>query len=189
MDAHHDSLRPTRWFLGEFDTPELLATAVHTLREKKRGALDTHTPYPVHELEEALALPSSRIPLFVLVGGLSGATLGYLMMWWCNAVDYPINIGGRPENGIPTWIPIMFELTVLLGAFGAFFGLWAVNRLPRPHHPVFESERFRSATIDRFWVSVAVDDPTLTTAALESELLALGALHVDVVTAPAEAQS
>ena len=171
----------TRWFLGEFATPEQLTVAVTKLREQKRGTLDTHTPYPVHELEEALALPPSRIPFLVLGGGLSGAALAYLMMWWCNAVDYPINVGGRPNNYLPTWIPIMFEVTVLLGSFGAFFGLWTFSRLPRPHHPVFESERFRTATVDRFWVSVAVEDPALDTAAFTDELRALGASWVDVV--------
>src|SRR4051812_1939293 len=109
-----------RWFLGEFATPEGLLDAIRELRKRgPRGELDTYSPYPLHDAPEAIGLPRSKIPLFVLGGGLTGTIVAYLMQWWCNAVDYPINVGGRPPQSPPAFIPIVFELGVLLASFGA----------------------------------------------------------------------
>src|SRR4051812_6847487 len=130
--------RVRRWFLGEFATPDKMLAAARSIRERgPSGELDTYSPFPLHDAQHALGLKRSVIPWFVFAGGMAGVSGAWLMEWWCNAVDYPINVGGRPAHSLPAFIPIMFELGVLLGAFGAFFGLWALLRLPRPHHPVF----------------------------------------------------
>jgi hypothetical protein len=168
---------PRLFVLGEFATGGEMVAAARRLRLAGFDSLDTHSPYPVHGYEEALALPRSPVALYTLIGGLTGVALAYLMMWWCNAVDYPLNVGGRPSHSPPTFVPICFELGVLFGALSAFIGLWALCRLPRPHHPVFELEAFRSATVDRYWVSVATDERDRAIGLLEQA----GAERVSVV--------
>src|SRR5438067_4379815 len=121
------------WVLGEFATPDEMVRAARRLRELGYKRLDTYSPYPVEGTSHAMGLPRSRVALFTLCGGLGGATLGYLMQWFMNAVDFPINVGGRPPHSPPSFIPITFETGVLLGAFAAFFGVIALMRLPKPY--------------------------------------------------------
>lgn len=165
------------WVLGGFASPEALLGAVRELRRRGHHDLDAYTPFPVEGAEEALGLGGSRVPGFVLGGGLVGALSGYLLQWYCNAVSFPINIGGRPAHSPPSFIPITFELTILLGAFGAFFGLLLLIGLPRLHHPVFNAPAFRSATIDRYWLSVSGSEPESIGAALAE----LGATDISTV--------
>lgn len=164
--------------LGEYDTGERMIAAARALREAGHGDLDAFTPFPLHGVEEVLGLEKSKVPWLVFAGGMLGAIGGYLVQWWTNAVDYPINVGGRPAHSWPLNIPVTFEMGVLIGAFGAFFGCLGLMRLPRLHHPVFEADAFRSASLDRFWVSVrAADDVDV----VREKLLALGASQTAVV--------
>lgn len=150
------SKRDRTWMMGEFTTPDALLDAARKVRALGFTDVDTYSPYPLHGADEALGLRRSRVPLVVLAGGLAGATLGYFMQYWMNAVDYAINVGGRPLNSPPQYLPITFECGVLLAALSAFFGLlFGFLRLPQPYHPVFEVESFRRASVDRFWLSVA----------------------------------
>jgi hypothetical protein len=171
------------WILGQFSTADAMLGAGRRLRELGYTDLDGYSPYPLHGMEEALGIPKSRIPLLVLGGGLTGAIGGYLMQWYLNAVVWPINVGGRPPHSPPSFIPITFELGILLGAFGAFFGLFLLLRLPRLHHPVFEAPEFRSASLDRYWLSVCppIDAPLAERSQLEAQLKALGADLVSTV--------
>src|SRR4051812_41273558 len=105
-----------RYIVAVFDTPEKLFTASRTLRDAGHTDLDSHTPYPLEAADEALGLKKSWVPLIVLVGGLGGALLGYTMQWYLNAVDFPINVGGRPAHSAPSFVPITFEVGVLLGS-------------------------------------------------------------------------
>jgi hypothetical protein len=180
--------------LAEFATPERMLDAARRVREAGFSNVDTHSPYPVEGTAEALALPKSQVPLFTLIGGVTGALTGYLMQWWCNGVDYPIVVGNRPPLSYATWwlpnnIPITFELGVLFGSFAAFFGFFFTNRLPRPYHPVFDLESFRTATVDRFWVSVATEDPAREQADITAHLEAAGAARVAVVSDPGKARA
>lgn len=167
------------WVLAELGGPEALVGAVRRCRELGLRGIDAHSPYPVHGLDEALGLGRSRIPALCLAGGLAGAGGGYLMQWYLNGIDFPINVGGRPLHSAPAFIPITFELGILLGALAVFFGLMAILGLPRLHHPVFEAESFRSATLDAFWLSAEVDAAQAEAAA--ESLRALGARRVEVV--------
>lgn len=146
-------------YLVEFETASDLMEAAEKVRDAGFRKWDCHTPFPVHGLDDAMGLDETKLPWIVLAGGASGAFLGMLMQWWMNAVDYPLNISGKPLWSIPANIPVGFEMTVLLAAFGAFFGMLALNGLPRLHHPVFGSERFRRATDDRFFISLEATDP------------------------------
>lgn len=146
-------------YLAEYKTPGDVMHAAEKIRDAGYTRWDTHTPFPVHGMDRAMGLPDSKLGWIVFACGLTGTTAAFTMMWWMNGVDYPLIIGGKPAFSIPSMIPIMFELTVLLSAFGAVFGMFHMNRLPRHHHPIFESERFKTFSDDRFFLSVEAEDP------------------------------
>lgn len=170
--------------LGEFASGKELLAAARALREAGHAGLDVHSPYPLPGTAEALGLRPSRIPLVTLVGGLSGAALGYGLQVYANAIDYPINVGGRPPHAAPSFVPITFELGVLLAALSAVLALILFCGLPRLFHPAHLSEAFRSATVDGFWLSAPIDPAAWDPEAIRRELQRLGARTVELVEEP-----
>ncbi|HEY4272992.1 MAG TPA: DUF3341 domain-containing protein [Candidatus Udaeobacter sp.] len=156
--------------LAEFSTPERLIHATEEAYAAGFRKMDGYTPFPVEGLAEALG-KSNRLPLLVLIGGIIGGAGAYFMEWYANAISYPINIGGRPIHSWPAFIPITFELTVLCAGLTAFFGSFALNRLPRPYHPLFHIPEFDRASQDRFFLCIEAKDskfhPKLTRVFLE----------------------
>ena len=170
-----------RFVLGEFSKPEACVEAARTLHAQGVSGLDAYSPYPLHGIDEALELPPSKVPLVALVGGLLGVAGGYVMQWWMNGVDYPINVGNRPPHGFWTNIPITFECGILLAVLAIFFSsIFGFFQLPRTYHPVFESEQFRTASLDRFWISAETGDEAAI-ADLEAKLRAAGATRIHTV--------
>src|ERR1700682_3538223 len=146
--------------MGEFETPEQLIHAVEKVREAGYRRLDAYAPFPVEGLSEALGLKRNMVPMICLLGGLAGVVGGFFFQYWAAAITYPMNIGGRPLNSWPAFIPVTFELTVLGAALAAVFGMFALNRLPQPHHPRFNVHRFaKHASSDRFFLSIEARDP------------------------------
>jgi hypothetical protein len=166
--------------LGEFYETKPCLSAMRSLREKGFFDMELYSPYPVAEAFEILGIRWSPMPMLILIAGIVGGSTGLAMQLWCNGIDYPLNVGGRPLLSIPTSIPITFELTILFGALTAFFGLWAVLRLPRLHHPVFEASQFGSAAVNHFWVQLPVSSE-LEVARTKQALESLGAKRVEVV--------
>jgi Protein of unknown function (DUF3341) len=155
--SHDATFVPQRYVLAEFPTPEALLDGTRKMREKGHKGLDTHTPYPVHGTEAALGLGRPMIPKIVLGGALTGALLGYSMMYFMNVIDFPINIANRPPHSAPAFIPITFELAILLGGGSAFLGsLFGLFGFPKPYHPLFESQNFLRASIDAYFLSIEV---------------------------------
>ncbi|MGA9520338.1 MAG: DUF3341 domain-containing protein [Myxococcaceae bacterium] len=149
------------WYaLGAFDDPETIVEAARALRQELPVQIDAHTPYPIDALEEALELRPSRVRWVALAGGLVGAVGAYVTLWYANALDYPLNIGGRPLNAVPAFIPITFEMAVLVSAGAIFLGVLALSGLPRLYHPAFDVEGFSRASIDRFWISIPASNRT-----------------------------
>jgi hypothetical protein len=168
------------YVLGEFEREEALLGATRELRGRVRGRLDLHSPYPLHGADEALGLERSKVPLVALVAGVLGAVVGYVMQWYVASFAWPLNVGNRPPHSAPAFIPVTFELGILFASLAIFFGLLGgFFGFPRLHHPVFEVEAFRSASIDGLWLSAEVEGEDAEPVA--AELRRLGARHVAIV--------
>jgi len=161
--------------LGEFETPEAMVAALVGLRRRGYRRLDAFSPYPVHGAEEAAGMSRSPLPWIVFPFALAGAGVAYLIQWYCNAYDYPLNVGGRPPHSAPAFIPITFEMCVLAAAITGIVAYLALTGLPELWSPVFEVPGFERASIDRFWVGVDVRDPRFERGAVERALAELGA--------------
>ncbi len=145
--------------MAEFDDHERIIEAARIAYEQGYRRMDAYTPFPVEGLAKALGHKKNAVPFFVLLGGVTGGLGGYFMEWFAMAVDYPLNIGGRPFNSWPSFIPITFELTVLGASLAAIFSMLALNRLPQPYHPVFNDPHFKRASLDRFFLCIEARDP------------------------------
>ena len=170
--------------LGRFPSQEALYAAVRALRQAGRESIDLHSPYPLPGSDEVLGLKRSKVPLIALVGALTGIATAVAMQVWMNAVDYPLNVGNRGLVPYPALVPVTFELAVLFSALSIFFGmLGGLFGFPRPHHPVFEVDAFRSASVDALWLSV--ETPSAQAERVAEELRRIGA--ADVAIAPEDA--
>lgn len=166
--------------LGEFEDPEALLRAIRELKARGWRCLDAFTPYPVKGLEEALGLERSTLNWRVLPFAILGAGGGYLVQWFCNAFDYPLNVGGRPPHSAPAFIPITFEMGVLASAiFGVLIGFYLTG-LPRLYLPLFDAPGFDRATLDRFLVGIDAADPSFSAIQAEHDLREIGAARVVV---------
>jgi hypothetical protein len=165
--------------VAEFGTSEELLRAIADLRALGYTRLDAFTPYPIKGAAEALGLPRSRLNWLVFVFGIGGAGLAYLLQWFCNAYDYPLNVGGRPLHSAPTFIPIAFEMGVLCAAVSGIVLFFIAAGLPELYSPVFDVEGFERASLDRFWLGVDERDPAFDSEALTRALAESGAIRVD----------
>lgn len=145
--------------MAEFEEHDQLLEAARRAYAEGYRSMDAYSPFPVEELAEALGHEYTPIPLITLIGGIVGGLGGYFMEWFAMARLYPLNVGGRPHNSWPNFIPVTFELTVLIASLSAFIAVLVLNKLPRPNHPVFNVPEFERASIDRFFLCIEADDP------------------------------
>jgi hypothetical protein len=145
--------------MAEFDTPESLLTAALAVHQAGYRRIDAYSPFPIEGLSEAIGFHQSRVPLLVLCGGIFGCLGGYALQYYAMAISYPLNVGGRPMNSWPSFIPVTFELTILCAAVTAVLGMLALNGLPMPYHPVFNVPRFAMASRYRFFLCIEARDP------------------------------
>jgi hypothetical protein len=146
-------------FLAEFGSPEALVECVRMARREGYMKIDAFTPFPVEGLAKDLGVRHSPIPLIVFVGGVIGGLTGAIMQYYSAVYDYPFNIGGRPLNSWPMFVMVTFELTVLFAGLSGAIGMLAVNSLPKPHHPLFNVDRFERASQDGFFFCIEATDP------------------------------
>lgn len=169
--------------VGDFDTPEELLRAVRTLRVAGFTKMEAYTPFPIHGIDEALGEPRSPLGRIVIVGALVGLAGAVALQWWTGAVSYKLNVAGKPLFALEPSVPIIFELTVLLAAFAAVFGMFYLNRMPTYYHAFFNFSRAGGASNDRFLLAVEAADPKFRGEELKTLLDSLGSRHSELVEA------
>jgi mono/diheme cytochrome c family protein len=177
-DLHRGSA-PLAGILAEFDGPGALKKAAVQVRDAGFTRWDCYSPFPVHGIDPAMGVRPTILPWIILGMGLTGLGIATALQWWTNAVDYPFLISGKPLFGLPANIPIMFELTILLSAFGAFFGALLLNDLPRFYRPIFSLKRFRKATDSGFFIGIEASDPKFDSKAIQGLFNRMGSLAIE----------
>jgi hypothetical protein len=163
--------------MGEFATPSDLVTAIEQVKSKGYTKVDAYTPFPIEEAWEALGHHKSPVPLIVLIGGIVGGLSGFFLQYWVSVIEYPLNIGGRPFNSWPSFIPVTFECTILGAVLSAVAGVFILNGLPEPYHPVFNVERFAFASRNRYFICIEAVDPQFNRDQVHQLLLDLNAVE------------
>ncbi|QNN24435.1 DUF3341 domain-containing protein [Planctomycetales bacterium ZRK34] len=180
----------TSWgVLAEFDDVETLLSAAEQVRDAGFRRWEAYSPFPVHGLDAAMGHQYTKLPWIVLACGLTGMLSGILLTWYTNATSfegipyalrgYLFHISGKPFWSFPAFIPPIFELTILFSAFGAFFGMLAMNRLPMFYHPVLKNLRFRRATQDKFFIGIEAADPAFDSSKTVDLLRSAGATAIE----------
>lgn len=167
--------------IAEFKTQAAVMHAAEKVRDSGFRKWDVFTPFPIHGMDEAMGIKNSKVGWFSFFGGVTGYTSGMLMIWWMNAIDYPIIIGGKPMFSPFGAFPPSYELTILLGAFGALGGMLFMNRLPRLHHPLLKNRRFALVTHDRYFVVIETGDPKYSETETRKLLESVGSKHIELV--------
>ena len=146
--------------MARFEQPEQLVEAAQRAYSAGYRKMDAYSPMPVEGLAEAIGFTRHWVSLVVLMGGLAGCIGGFGLLWWITVIAYPHNVGGRPFDSWPMYIPITFECTVLLAALSSVVGMLAMNGLPMPYHPVFNLQSFAErGSVDRFFLCIEANDP------------------------------
>ncbi|MFU8811533.1 MAG: DUF3341 domain-containing protein [Balneolaceae bacterium] len=167
--------------LAEVRNPKELIDIARLVNRSGYKKFDTFSPFPIHGMDKAMSLQKSKLGWIVFGHGLVGLTGALAMIYYMMVVDYPLNISGKTLMNIPAWIPVTFELTVLLSAFGAVFGMFFLNGLPRLNHPLFNSENFKKATDDGFFICIESDDPQFEPEKVHKLLQEAGASNIEEV--------
>jgi len=165
--------------LAEFRNPKELIDAAKLINDNGYRSYDTFSPFPIHGMDKAMSLKKSKLGWIVAVHGLAGFIGAFAMIYYMSVYDYPLNISGKTLMNIPAWIPVVFELTILLSAFGAVFGMFFLNGLPKLNHPLFNSENFKKATDDGFFVCIETEDPQFDDEKVHKLLEGAGATNIE----------
>jgi hypothetical protein len=167
--------------LAEFETPGAVYAAAEKVRDAGYTRWDVHTPFPIHGIEGAMGIKRTILPVIIAFGAFTGVGGALLMQWWMGAIDYPLTVQGKPYGAWEPWVPITFELGVLLAAFSALLGMMALNGLPRHHHPLLARERFLRSGQDRFFICIEASDPKFDPQRARDLLRSAGGSHIDLV--------
>ena len=183
MSTPHESRPREQGWLARFDDADALLLAVRELRSMGYTQLEAYTPYAVEGLAEALGTVRNRIPLLVLLGGLLGGFGTLWLEYYASVIDYPIDVGGRPDASWPAFIPAALEMTILFAALFGTAGMLLANGLPRLNHPLFDLPRFDAASRDGFFLWLRADDPRFDAPHAYADLQRLAPLAIDEVRA------
>ncbi len=167
--------------MAQFEGPDDIVEAARRAYEKGYRRMDAYSPFPVEGLSEAVGMHQTRLPLIILAGGIAGALIGYGMQFYASVIDYPLNVGGRPLHSWPAFIPITFEMSILVAAFAAVLGMFALNGMPQPYHPVFNVPEFELASRESFFLAIEAADPLFDIDQTRQFLEELGAIRVSEI--------
>jgi hypothetical protein len=167
--------------VAEFESAAALTAGAHNIIAMGYSRVDSHTPFPVHGIDQVLRQRPSHVGWICAACGLIGIGGAQLMMWWMNGHDYPIWVAGKPPYAWPSTIPITFECMVLLASFGALFGMLGLNKLPRLYHPLFQHSTFWRASDDRFFLAIESRDPKFDSVRTVEHLKQVGGRNVELV--------
>ncbi len=167
--------------LAEFSNPKELIDAATIVNKNGYRNFDTFSPFPIHGMDRAMSLQKSKLGWIVISHGLVGFFGAIAMIYWMMVIDYPLNISGKTLMNVPAWIPVTFELTILLSAFGAVFGMFFLNGLPRFNHPLFNSENFKKVTDDGFFVCIESEDPQFDSEKVQKMLSEAGGTNIEEI--------
>ncbi len=174
-------MRPIWGFLAEFDTSEQLLDAANKAHKAGYRRMDAYSPFPIPGLPESMGVNDNSVAVACLAGGVLGGLSAYLLQFWVTTMAFPINVAGRPMHSWPSYIPVTFEMTVLFASFGAFFGMWALNGLPMPFHPLFSVKSFAGATKNRFFLCIESADPQFEMVSTRAFLTSLNPYAIEEV--------
>lgn len=173
---------PIHGMIAEFDGPDEILEAATKTREAGYTKIEAYTPFPVHGLADVIDKEDHRIKWLIFLGGAAGAASGYGLQYWVSVFAYPHNVGGKPLQSWPAFIPVTFECMVLFASFAAVIGMLGLNGLPRPHHPIFNAKNFEFASRSKFFLCVEVEDEKYDAAETKKFLQSLGATEVSEVS-------
>lgn len=159
MSGYHKHVDKPHAMVAEFAHPDDLLDAANKAREAGYKRLEAYSPFPMHGMSEAIGFKDQRVPWTMFLAGLTGAFCALGLQYYINTWDYPLSVGGRPLLSLPQFIPVTFEGTVLFSALGGFVGMLAMNFLPQPYHPIFNTPNFERASQDRFFLAIESNDP------------------------------
>jgi hypothetical protein len=167
--------------LAEFANPAKLMKAAKLTHRAGYSKFDAYSPFPIHGMDDAMGLKESKLGWIVLSHALVGFSGGLFLQIWTSSIAYPLNIGGKPFVNIPAFVPVTFELTILLAAFGAVFGMFFLNNMPKHNHSLFNSKTFERATEDKFFICIEAEDALYSEKDTEKFLLEAGATHIEKI--------
>ncbi len=167
--------------VAEFESPQELLEAAEKAKLAGYKKMDAYSPFPIHGLSDAIGFRDAKVPFMVFLGGLTGVACGFTLIWYTATIDYPLNVGGKPFNSLPSYIPISFECTVLFSALTAVFGMLALNKLPKPYHAIFNTPGFERCSQDRFFLAIEAEDPVYDSQVTRDFLAALHPVAVNEV--------
>ena len=173
--------RPVHAIVAEFDTPAAVYKAAERIRDAGMRKWDVHSPFPIHGIEDAMGVRPTFLPRLVAAMGFAGAGLALTMQWWMNYIDFPMVVQGKSLNAWEPFMPVIFELGVLLAAFTSLLGMLALNGLPRWHHPLFSKDRFLEVSDDRFFICIEARDPQFDPMRTKALLEQVGGTNIDLV--------
>jgi hypothetical protein len=177
-----DVAQPMFGVMAEFDNPTSLVEAAKRVHAEGYRKTDAYSPYPIHELFDALDAHDHRVQRNVLLGGIAGCLGGFGLCYWVSVIAYPLNIGGRPFNSWPAFIPVTFELTILIASFAAVLSWILLSGLPMPYHPVFNVPRFAEIASERgFFLTIESSDPKFDRQRTIDFLKGLGAREINEI--------
>lgn len=178
--------------VSEFKTPKEIYHAAETFRDAGFKKFEVYTPFPIHGMDEAMGLKATILPWIILACGITGMTIGICLSTWSSSETwlfgieggYKMIISGKPDGfeGIYEFIPVIFETTILLSAFGAVFGMIGLNGLPKLYHPLFTHDSFAKVSDDGFFLCVESDDPLYNEAKIKEIFEKAGGENVNQIT-------